>query len=724
MDKDMDIDIDRNTNINANININMNMNMNRRRVFSNSARALFSGLATPFLMNARDPANALLLRFPVNDPSTQPLKNTYHFLRAGVSELEAEGIYSTNPLFLTNRDNALSPKGYDCLKSAAEVLKKTSLQPTVVYHSLAANGMDTGDYLAREFRLGRDRLLPEFTYLDQRGIGLWDSSDEAVVRPAVWAMDEAEAGIEGFEGRPPPNTDGTPNDTLHDQFTRLRQFLSLQESRTSGETILVIFPDGTGPALLSCMIAGIPFNDVHALEFRSGELRLNISPESVRALYDVKKNDPAYLATIKDGREKLSQLRATKDNDFYISFKDNQANEQQEVDNQVYYQQQKEAAAAKLKAEEEQRAAMQEQLRLSKERAEQKEEQRRLDALATREQKQRAIRERKEQAEKRILDRKRALEEKAEAVAAARNRGSSEVAGVAAATTSSPAVFGLSPMVLGAVGVGVLGATAALLGGNNDQEEEKEESGAILAKPINNGGDSDSDSDSNSGATSVADESAAKSTSTSTSASASTVVDLSAIPAAEIDQYDDDAPQEQHTVIPASVQETNNNERTTTTTASTSISVEDDEQGKESDETDIGKDNDIDVDINIDAAKEELEETNLRDPEEEFDTKLRAAEQEMKEALVEAAGVKDKKQQQQQQQQKATSSLFANDPPVTITTSKATKTTNYVYDDDEEDSDWLRVLSEIRDEIEEDEEDVYGSGMVDYANLVNNDETD
>eukprot|EP00536_Pseudo-nitzschia_multiseries_P005332 jgi/Psemu1/190279/e_gw1.99.74.1 len=247
--------------------------MNRRQVFSNSAKALFGGLATPFLIGS-DPANALLLRFPVNDPSTQPLKNKYHFLRAGTSELELEGIYSTNPLFLTNRDNALAPEGYECLKDALAALKKTSLPPTVVYHSLAANGMDTGDYLARELRLGRDRLLPEFTYLDQRGIGLWDSSDETVVRPAVWAMDAMEAGSEGFGGRPPANTDGTPNDTLHDQFTRLRQFLSLQESRTAGDIILIVFPDGTGPALLSCMMAGIPYQEVHSLEFKPGELRL------------------------------------------------------------------------------------------------------------------------------------------------------------------------------------------------------------------------------------------------------------------------------------------------------------------------------------------------------------------------------------------------------------------------------------------------------------------
>ena len=79
-------------------------------------------------------------------------------MRAGYSELEDEGIYSSNPLFLTNRDNAMSDKGYQSLKGAISTLKKTNNIPTVAYHSLAANGMDTGDLIARELKLGRDRL--------------------------------------------------------------------------------------------------------------------------------------------------------------------------------------------------------------------------------------------------------------------------------------------------------------------------------------------------------------------------------------------------------------------------------------------------------------------------------------------------------------------------------------------------------------------------------------
>mmetsp|Transcript_17575 Transcript_17575/g.19726 ORF Transcript_17575/g.19726 Transcript_17575/m.19726 type:complete len:101 (+) Transcript_17575:509-811(+) len=52
-------------------------------------------------------------------------------------------------------------------------------------------------------------------YLDQRGISLlWDYSYLGEVKPAIWASDSMEAGLEGFKGWPPANTVGTPNDTV------------------------------------------------------------------------------------------------------------------------------------------------------------------------------------------------------------------------------------------------------------------------------------------------------------------------------------------------------------------------------------------------------------------------------------------------------------------------------------------------------------------------------
>jgi len=659
--------------------------MDRRQVFANSAKALFAGIATPLLLDPTDPANALLLRFPVDEPNTQPLKNKYHFLRAGTSDLEMEGIYSTNPLFLTNRENALSPEGLDSLKEAAEMLKRTPLQPTVAYHSLAANGMDTGDYLAREMRLGRDRLLPEFTYLDQRGIGLWDSSDESVVRPAVWAMDAREAGAEGFGARPPANTDGTPNDTLHDQFTRLRQFLSLQESRTAGDIILVIFPDGTGPALLSCMIAGIPYQDVHTLEYKPGELRLDITRESILELYEKRKNDPVYLETIEDGAQKLKDLRSMKAKEFSVSFKDSQADQKQEEENRVLYEQQKAVAAEKLKAEEERRAVTQEQMRLSKEAAKKKEEERLSKELAIKEQKAQKLREAKDLAEKKKAEqqaayvaKKQRLAEKQAAVAAG---------AVSKAGEDSSSSFGLSPTVLATTTLGAIGAavTAAVVLENDQEEGKNDNCAAVIAE--NDGSDDDS----------AIAETATKSVEEKEETEASPVFSVAT------DKNLDPVPTD---ALPSEIKD-ESNETAVVVNTTQPIPMDDDEGKKDTE--DAGATDEV----SAAATTPKIDE----DPEEEFARKLEAAEQDMKDAFAEAAEIKEKNQNEQKQSQppkKANSSLFDNDPPV-IVTKTVKKTSNFVYDDDEDDSNWLRVLGEIRDEVEEEDDDF---GMVDYAAMM------
>jgi len=353
----------------------------RRNLFQITAATAFASVVSP------SPAHAgSLVLFPVGS-NTQILKNRYHFMRAGLSELEEQSIYSTNPLFLTNRENELSSTGESVvLNQALKTLK--SLEdgfPTIAYHSLAANGMDTGDLIARELRLGREKLLPEFTYLDQRGIGLWDSGDEALVKPAVWALDYNEAGMLGEGGLPPAHEDGTPNETLGDQFVRLRQFISLQESRTSGDNILVIFPDGTGPALLSCMIAGVPYKDVHALEFAPGELRLDISPESVWELFEQRKDDPTYLATLKQGQKNLKELQ---EHPPVVALKEQKMQEERMELEAAFVEKQK--VAAQLEQERQEALARQKEMMKQNE-LQRKEEQQRKAEERKAEQERRAI---------------------------------------------------------------------------------------------------------------------------------------------------------------------------------------------------------------------------------------------------------------------------------------------------------------------------------------------
>jgi len=763
--------------------------MNRREVFSNSAKSLFAGLATPFVLNPTDPANALLLRFPVGAYNTQTLKNNYHFLRAGISNLEVEGIYSTNPLFLTNRENALSDEGLKCLNSALDVLKETpSCQPTLVYHSLAANGMDTGDLIARELKMGRDRLMPEFTYLDQRGIGLWDSSEASVTRHAVWAMDQMEAGNEGFGGRPPANTDGTPNDTLHDQFTRLRQFLSLQETRTSGETILVIFPDGTGPALLSCMIAGIPYSEAHALEYKPGELRLDISPESVRALYKQRKDDPAYLRAIEEGKEKLEELRSMQTSEFSTSYKDSQSNEKQVAESEALIEKQKKAALEKQKADQERREAMQGQMRISEEKQRLKVEQRKQEELAKKQEKldkqaaanqkyaeaQEASKQRQAEAKQKQVEAQAAAKQKAEeSQSAAKKKRAEQIEALAAAKTKmkdsssaeivsnpsdSPSIFGMSLPVLATAAVGAIGAV--VLAGGDDEDEANKQSVVTTKKD---------DSGDGSNALKTAPFFAAvqeKAPTSHTTAPVSIDKKLHHVPAANVTSVSTFAPeihvQKENVTIAVSVTPiTTLISEATTASADSSKKEYTKKKAKLKPLTSDRKDYSSSVKATETQSTtpykkkskpklkpltkpRKIEEASLpgaswrkrpsrnkkknenKDPEQEFTSKLQAAEQEMKKAFVEAADVKNKKQQQLKSHQKhpqqsppnSKSSLFDNNPPIIVTKTVPTKATNFIYNDDKDDSDWLRVLSEIREESG-DNDDGDDFNKVDYASLMN-----
>lgn len=250
-----------------------------------------------------EPAHADLIQFPIN----YPLKNTYHFMRAGESLLENQDILSTNPLFLTNREDALSPSGVNQVQEACKYLASQDVNPSLVKFSLAAKCIDTANIVATEMQVGRDKLIPEYTFMDPRGIGKWDRRPISLIESALFAMDEMEAGNLGQGGRPPKNDDGTADETLGDQVIRLRELMSLCEGHCSGDTILLIFGDGTGPALLTALITGFPLHRVHEIEYKTGEVRLNITKDSLVSFPAEKSID--YLSKISEGHANLEKLR-------------------------------------------------------------------------------------------------------------------------------------------------------------------------------------------------------------------------------------------------------------------------------------------------------------------------------------------------------------------------------------------------------------------------------
>ena len=84
------------------------------------------------------------------------------------------------------------------------------------------------------------------------------------------------------------------------------------ETQFSGDNIVLVFPDGSSPALLSAMMAGIPYNKAHVLEYAPGEIRLDVTRTSTLALYETKRRENAseYSALLQRGEKELKRLRS------------------------------------------------------------------------------------------------------------------------------------------------------------------------------------------------------------------------------------------------------------------------------------------------------------------------------------------------------------------------------------------------------------------------------
>ncbi len=68
---------------------------------------------------------------------------------------------------------------------------------------------------------------------------------------------------------------------------------------------------------MSALMAGIPLNRVHELEYEPGEVRLNVNMTSTLALMkDQELKNAAYLERIEAGKEQLAKLRAMGEDDL------------------------------------------------------------------------------------------------------------------------------------------------------------------------------------------------------------------------------------------------------------------------------------------------------------------------------------------------------------------------------------------------------------------------
>lgn len=194
---------------------------------SRRAPAALAAAATAALaVLAPPPASASLLSLPATS-----LHNAYYLVRAGESVADAAGRARSSPATKEASAAALSPAGRDQLAATTvPAAVKACAGGCWVYYSTTTAAAQTAQAVGGAAGLGLSRLVPEYTYLDARGLGGLEGGQAGAV------ADEVAAGDAGSpDWRPPPGTDGTPPDSLASVLARVVQSVSGIESKYSGE---------------------------------------------------------------------------------------------------------------------------------------------------------------------------------------------------------------------------------------------------------------------------------------------------------------------------------------------------------------------------------------------------------------------------------------------------------------------------------------------------------
>ncbi|GMH87820.1 hypothetical protein TrST_g8528 [Triparma strigata] len=224
-------------------------------------------------------------------------------MHAGQTLLTSKQTVQTNPLFLTSSQNSLSPLGKQQSSSASTLLKKSPYPPTIIKYPTSTQTYETSYLLSQSLKLGRDRTVPEFTFMDQRGLGLWNGLNKTLISDSILYHDRTTGGEP-----PPSNEDGTPSDSLDNVLVRLRQLMSVLETQYSGESILLIFADGVTPGVLAAGLAGRKLEEAYIVELEEGEVWVDFNVETVKQRFGDDKRVERYNKRVEEGRVKLKEL--------------------------------------------------------------------------------------------------------------------------------------------------------------------------------------------------------------------------------------------------------------------------------------------------------------------------------------------------------------------------------------------------------------------------------
>ncbi|KAL3909335.1 MAG: hypothetical protein SGARI_002651 [Bacillariaceae sp.] len=432
------------------------------------------------------------------------------------------------------------------------------------------------------------------------------------------------------------------------------------------------------------MIAGVPFNKVHVLDMVPGELRLDVTPESIWKLYNERKDSEEYLNMVADGKEKLATLRQKqKDGTLqdYINLKDSKEEEgRQELDRQL---------KEKKLAEE---ALASEKRLLEEARSAEKRKQDEAKAQAAAEAKQKMEEDRKRVAEER---KEKERQKQQELAAMARRQAAERKSSSSVSSSSSKSKKDGDD---GTAGVGVLGLGALAAGFVSSAPEANmtattattTEKSQIPSVESNATSIMVNTTTSTSASTIMANTTSMLAATTMVNATRTISTNLKDLESEEVDESDDDiiaslaAPVDMN---PNTIMEGADDANDVVSDALATLMDNDQDESATSPSK-----KDTTVPVN-DGPLQNLV-ANVKTKEKDFDRKMETAEKRYKDALVEAAEVKAAKNKSETQD---TISEEVKDP--------------YMPDyEDDGANDWLRVLSEIRDadEVEDDDDGVMG----------------
>ncbi|KAK9669422.1 hypothetical protein RND81_13G128700 [Saponaria officinalis] len=237
-------------------------------------------LLTALSLSITTPFSLLTSHLPILPPPARArglfqmppfkLNNRYFLVRAGESEYESLGVINTNPVAKTSVDNGLSEKGKrQTIKAALELKEMGACEGSCwIWPSITQRAYQSAEIIASLNKVDRSRIVPEYSFLDARGLGAYEGRALETVSE-VYASDGVSPTL-----KPPPTSDGTPNESVDDVFVRVTQLMSITETQYSEETVIIVSPDSDNLSVLQAGLVGLDFRRHRDLSFSPGEVRL------------------------------------------------------------------------------------------------------------------------------------------------------------------------------------------------------------------------------------------------------------------------------------------------------------------------------------------------------------------------------------------------------------------------------------------------------------------